>query len=161
MAIILLLGAALSLLLWQGLRRQEDQRVDREARFYAGALAHEVETRLDDLVEALRRRTELWAAARAGPEAADRAVEIFLADNPAAMAVLRGDSVIGSEAGKAAVPLEWTLTLEDGAVLEGRILPADMALVGGPNSGRYGMEHRRWVLRDLLPDAFTRDALAR
>ncbi len=60
------------------------------------------------------------------------------------------------EAGKAAVPLEWTLTLEDGAVLEGRILPADMALVRGSSSGRYGTEYRRLVLRDAPPHGYHR-----
>ena len=64
------------------------------------------------------------------------------------------------EVGRAANPFEWTLTLEDGAVVEGRATPADMMLVRDPSMGGQRVERRRWVLRDTPAHGYHRLHLA-
>lgn len=60
------------------------------------------------------------------------------------------------EAGTASVSLEWALALEDGALLEGRAVPADMPVVKVEQSGGRATEYRRWVLREAPAHGYHR-----
>jgi signal transduction histidine kinase len=101
--VILLLGAALSVLVWQALRRQQDVQAEQDTGRYAAVLAKEVEGYVDGLFEGLHLRAEFWASTGVDSKAGYQSVEIFVKENPAILAVLRADpswQVAGSEEGK-------------------------------------------------------------
>ena len=89
--IILVLGATLSFLLWQSIVRGRDTESRRETQRNASALGRVVESELNRLDAALRRRAQLWAAGVFSNDlrAWKDSTEILLAEYPALLAVLR------------------------------------------------------------------------
>jgi signal transduction histidine kinase len=103
--VILVLGSILTLLLWTTLSRNRDLAVERETQGYASAIAEVIERALGSVMASTRRRAHLWAtpAFATSGDTWREDVEIFLAENPALMGVLRADSnwaMAGSTAGK-------------------------------------------------------------
>jgi signal transduction histidine kinase len=92
--VILVLGSTLSLLLWTTLSRNRELEVERQTQWYATAIGDVVEAEFERLVVSTRRRAQLWAigAFTEDEETWREDVEIFLAENPGLLAVLRADS---------------------------------------------------------------------
>ena len=103
-AAILVLGATVSLLLWQNLRRQHDTDVEYSIRAYEMAVVDSIEDRLNGLYDGLRLRSELWAQPLSGDSKnSETGVEIFLHENPPVLALLHANpswQIAGSEDGK-------------------------------------------------------------
>lgn len=92
--VILVLGSALSLLLWTTLSRNRELEVERQTQWYATAIGDVVEAEFERLVVSARRRAQLWAVGAfvSNEETWRKDVDIFLAENPGLLAVLRADS---------------------------------------------------------------------
>jgi signal transduction histidine kinase len=103
--VILVLGSALSLLLWTTLSRNRELEIERQTQWYATAIGDVLEADVERLVVSTRRRAQLWAtgAFSTDEETWREDVEIFLSENPGVMAVLRADSnweMAGTSEGK-------------------------------------------------------------
>lgn len=101
-AIILLLGGAVSVLGWLITRRQLELEVARQTALYASTLADVVESHVDGLYGALRRRAELWSDPRRAPDFWQPSVELFVRENPGLLAIAHSDPShppIGSDEG--------------------------------------------------------------
>jgi signal transduction histidine kinase len=91
--VIVVLGAALSLLLWTVLNRNRELELERQTQSYATSLGDVLEGEIGRLMTALRRRAQLWTTDAFTNEMATwhQDVGIFLAENPSLLAVLRAD----------------------------------------------------------------------
>lgn len=103
--VILVLGSILTLLLWTTLSRNRALEEERHTQWYATAVGDALRQELENLVESLRRRAQLWASgAVASQETIWReAVEIFRTEHPEVKAVLRADAsweMVGTPDGK-------------------------------------------------------------
>jgi signal transduction histidine kinase len=85
-AVILLLGTAVSVLLSLNLRRQQELEIDAQTDSRASALARLGISEIDRLYADLQRRGAFWAELAATDPAAVR-VEVFMEENPAVIAV--------------------------------------------------------------------------
>jgi signal transduction histidine kinase len=92
--VILVLGSALTLLLWTTVSRNREMEQERETQWYATAVSEVLRAELEQLVISTRRRAQLWAtgAFATHEETWRESVDIFLAEKPELMAVLRADS---------------------------------------------------------------------
>ena len=95
--VILVLGAALSLLLWSNVKRKNELDVERETQSNASILGHVVAEEIGNLTGGLRRRAQIWAtqAYETNPEIWSDDVDLFLSENPGILAVLRADPTWG------------------------------------------------------------------
>ena len=103
--LILVLGACLSLLVWNTLNRQWEVEVERQTQQHASSLGDLLEAELVRLDGLLRRRAQIWVTPRfsTDPESWRDSVDTMLAENPAILAVLRADGsseVAGSAEGQ-------------------------------------------------------------
>ncbi len=103
--VILVLGASLTLLLWNNVSRHLDVETERQTQGYASALGNVLEAEFSRLDTSMRRRAQIWVTdAFTKDLAAWRDdVDIVLAENPALLAVLRADpswEIAGSTEGK-------------------------------------------------------------
>ncbi len=103
--VILVLGACLSVLIWQSLRRHWEVEIERQAEWYASSLVEVLDTEFARLDGLLRRRAQLWItpAFSEDPTAWRDSAEIILAENPAMLGVLRAgytSDIAGSEDGR-------------------------------------------------------------
>jgi signal transduction histidine kinase len=91
--VILVLGACLSMLVWQNVSRYWEVQIERQTQWNASALGEMLEgefARFDGLV---RRRAQTWAAPSFSSEPASwlESVDDMLAENPAILAIQRDD----------------------------------------------------------------------
>jgi signal transduction histidine kinase len=103
--VILVLGACLSVLLWNNLSRHWEQEVERQTDGYATSLGEVLEGKLLRLDALLRRRAQSWVTPTfaTDPGAWLASVEILLAENPGMLAVQRsnvGEEIAGSVEGE-------------------------------------------------------------
>lgn len=117
----------------------------------------------DDTLEALCRAfgfaAETAAERRTALDALQDEARRFLVPSAVVVRKAPGGTVaidIALEAGTASLTLEWALALEDGTLMEGRAMPAEMPLVKLAQMGRHGTEYRRWVLRDAPSHGYHR-----
>ena len=85
-AVILLLGTALSVLLSLNLRRQQELEIDAQTDARAGALARLAVSEIDRLYADLQRRGAFWAELAETDPMAVR-VEVFMEENPSILAL--------------------------------------------------------------------------
>ncbi len=100
--VILVLGASLSVLVWQSIRRDWEVEIEQRTEWYANSLVDVFDAELARLNGLLRRRAQLWLTpAFDGDSMAWRgSVEIMLEETPALLAVRRADEtadIAGSE----------------------------------------------------------------
>jgi len=105
LAVIVLLGVAVSVLVGQNVRRAREADVERSTRLYAEALGAAVSTEIGRLYDTVDRRAKLWGSAPAGldPERWQEAAQVFLHENPATMALFFADpswAMVGTPEGK-------------------------------------------------------------
>jgi signal transduction histidine kinase len=136
--VILALGACLSVLVWQSLRRHWEIEVERQTEWYASSLADGLDAEFARLDGLIRRRAQMWItpAFSEDPTAWHDSVEIVLAENPAILAVLRADfvsAIAGSEDGKQ--QLREVL-----AEARRQVLDADGEFIAGPTRTAGGIE---------------------
>lgn len=103
--VILLLGAALSAVLWTDLRRSWQLDVERQTQWYASTLARVIEAEIQQTNALLRRRAQLWMneAFTTDAHAWRDDVGMLLMANPALLAVSRTDpsrEIAGTDEGK-------------------------------------------------------------
>jgi len=103
--LILVLGACLSLVVWNTLNRQWEVEVERQTQRHASSLGDLLEAELVRLDGLLRRRAQVWVNPTFSLDSAlwRDSVNIMLAENPAILAVLRAGGspeVAGSAEGQ-------------------------------------------------------------
>jgi signal transduction histidine kinase len=92
--VILVLGACLSLLVWQILSKQWEVEIQRQTQWHASSLGDVLETEFDQLDGLLHRRARIWVTSSDYTDSSGSAswrddVDILLAENPAILALLR------------------------------------------------------------------------
>ena len=115
------LGASLSVLVWQNVNRHWEQEIERQTQWYASALGDVLEAEFDRLDGLVRRRAQIWVVPSFSLDPASwlDSVNIMLAENPAILAVLRGD-----------LPSEIAGSMEGQQILR-EVLPEVAPAVGG------------------------------
>jgi signal transduction histidine kinase len=103
--VILVLGASLSLVIWQNVSRRGEVEIERETQGNATVLRDVLEAELDRLDGMVRRRAQIWAASGfvSDPVAWRESAGVMFAENPAILAVMRGDmplEIAGSTEGQ-------------------------------------------------------------
>ena len=103
--VILALGAALSLVVWQNVNSEWEAEIERQTQGYASALGSVLEAEFDRLDGLVRRRAQTWAHSSSARDPAvwRDSVNILLEENPAILAVRFGDDapeIAGSTEGQ-------------------------------------------------------------
>ncbi len=103
--VILTLGACLSVLVWQSVRRHWEVEIERQTEAYVRSLSEVLDAEFVRLDGLIRRRAEMWITPPfdGDPTSWHDSAEVMLAENPAILAVLRADfvsAIAGSEDGK-------------------------------------------------------------
>ena len=139
--VILVLGACLSVLVWQTLSRHWEVEIERQTQWYASSLGDVLEAEFDRLDGLLRRRAQIWVnpTFSIDPASWRDSVDIMLAENPAILAVLRGDGsseIAGSADGqqilREVLPEARRQAVDaDGEFIVGPLLAADGRRVFG------------------------------
>lgn len=143
--LILLLGASLTLLIWQNLSRSEQHQLELETQRYASVLRKEIEARIARLDDSLRRRAQKWtmAAYTVDPESWRADVEILVAENPEILAVLRADpswEIAGTAEGRQIVRDVLPEARRDRIDADGEFLAGPLAASG--RSALFGLQVR-------------------
>ena len=136
--VILALGACLSVLVWQSLRRHWEIEIERQTESYVSSLSEVLDAEFVRLDGLIRRRAQMWITPPfdGDPTSWHDSVEIMLAENPSILAVLRADfvsAIAGSENGK-------QLLREVLAEARRQVLDADGEFIAGPTRTAEGLE---------------------
>jgi len=92
--LILVLGAAVSVLAWQYVGERRNRQLERQAQTYASTLTEVIDSTFDELHETVRKHARLWGNPEfdARPGAWRESADLFLSEHPAVLAILRADS---------------------------------------------------------------------
>lgn len=168
--VILVLGASLSLVVWQNVSRRGEVEIERETQGYATVLRDVLEGELDRLDGMVRRRAQMWATSGFSddPVAWRESAGVMFTENPAILAVMRGDmplEIAGSEEGQRILrevlpEARRRAANSDGDFLVGPLMAADghsilalqvQALAeGSPRPGIFAIFDIQRLVGDLL-----------
>lgn len=168
--VILVLGASLSLVVWQNVSHRGEVEIERETQGYATALRDVLEAELDRLDGMVRRRTQIWATSGFldDPVAWRESAGVMLAENPAILGLMHGDlplEIVGSTEGqqllREVMPQARRLTATpDGDFLVGPLMATDgrsilalqvgAAAEGIPRPGVFSIFDAQRLLEDLF-----------
>ena len=156
--VILVLGASLSVLVWQNVSRHWEIELERQTQWYASTLGDVLETEFTRIDELVRRRAQAWATPgyEADPTLWRDSADILIAENPALLAVLRVEpaaEIAGAEADR-----QFLLDVLPEA--RNQALDANADFVAGPLRSADGREVLGLQVLSLTADSQVRTVFA-